>query len=253
MIAITRAVSSTLGECELTHLERVPIDVERARQQHAAYESVLSEAGIRVEQQPPLPEHPDAVFVEDTAIVLDELAIITRPGVESRRGETAHISPVLAVHRKLVHIQAPGTLEGGDVLRLGKRLLVGRTRRTNQHGIEQLAAAVQPHGYSVEAIEIEDALHLKSACAALDHDTVLANPGWIDTSALRAARVLCVAPSEPAAANVLALNGTIVVSASFPQTRAMLERVGYATEEVDVSELHKAEAGLTCMSLLIRP
>jgi dimethylargininase len=251
VIAITRGVSPNLNRCELTHQARVPIDLTRAREQHAAYELMLRAAKVRVESQPPLEQHPDSVFVEDTAIVLDELAIITRPGVASRRGETDHIAPVLERYRPLVHINAPGTLEGGDVLRLGKRLLVGETLRTNKHGIEQLSAAVGPYGYTVEAIQVDHALHLKSACAALDEDTVLANPAWIDIGVLDVKRVLCVSPNEPAAANILKIEDTIVVSAAYPETTAMLKRAGYNTKSIVVSELHKAEAGLTCMSLLI--
>jgi dimethylargininase len=250
MIAITRGVSPRINECELTHQERVSIDVELARQQHAAYEATLRELGVTVESQPALEAFPDSVFIEDTAIVLEQVAVITRPGVASRRGETEHTARVLQHHRELVYIEEPGTLEGGDVVRLGDRILVGLSQRTNREGVIQLAALVGPYGYTVEIVPVKGALHLKSACACLAHDLVIANPEWVELDLLGPARVLEVNPQEPGAANVLNVHETVMVSDVYPETRAVLEKAGFRTRVVGVSELHKAEAGLTCMSLL---
>jgi dimethylargininase len=250
-IAITRRVGAALEACTLTFLERQPIDVALAARQHEAYEAALRGRGLQLESLPALDDLADSVFIEDTAIVLDEIAIITRPGVAARRPEVAHTTQALAHHRRLAFIDAPGTLEGGDVIRLGKRLLVGVSGRTNQAGIDQLRNIVKPLGYAVDPFPVNGALHLKSACTRIDDDTVLAHPQWIDTSKLGAGRVLCVGGTEPIAANVVPAGDHIIVSATFPETRTVLEEAGYATVSVDVAELHKAEGGLTCLSLLV--
>lgn len=248
--AITRQVGAALDACTLTFLERQPIDVPLAAVQHEAYEIALHGLGIRLESLPAIDHLPDSVFIEDTAIVLDEIAVITRPGVAARRPEVSHTTQALAHHRRLAFIDAPATIEGGDVLRLGKRLLVGRTARTNDAGIEQLRRIVEPLGYTVEPIPIENALHLKSVCTGIDEETVLANPEWIDITQLGVSRVLCVGGAEPQAANVLAIGDRIIVSAAFPKTQDVLEHAGYETIPIDVSELHKAEGALTCLSLV---
>jgi dimethylargininase len=248
--AITRKVGAALEFCTLTHLEREPIDVPLAAMQHEAYEIALRGLGLHVNSLPAIDFLPDSVFVEDTAIVLDEIAIITRPGVEVRRPEIPHTTAALAHYRRLVFIDAPATIEGGDVVKLGKRLLVGRSSRTNEAGVHQLRSIVEPLGYDVATFEVKGALHLKSVCTRIDDETILANPQWIDTQQLGVKQILCVNGAEPLAANVLAIGDRIIVSASFPATRVMLERAGYKTVPVDVSELHKAEGGLTCLSLV---
>ena len=251
-IAITRQVSTRLDECALTFLERAPIDVGLAARQHAGYEAALRELGLKVEHQEELTEHPDAVFVEDTALVLDEVAIVTRPGEPTRRGETAHIAPVLARYRPVAIIEEPATLEGGDIVRLGKRLFVGLSSRSNQAGADQLRDIVARFGYTVETVHLEGALHLKSAVSALDHETILVNSEWVDTDRFDAKRIVPVPKDEPLAANALAINGIVIVSDAYPRTRERLERAGFLTKAVTVTELHKAEAGVTCMSLILR-
>ncbi len=248
--AITRQVSRHLDQCALTFLTREPIAVGLAAKQHAGYEAVLRELGVMVEHQRELVTYPDSVFVEDTALVLDEVAVITRPGEPSRRGETDHIAPILARYRPLADIDAPGTLEGGDIVRLGKRLFVGLSSRSNAAGAEQLRAIVKPFGYTVDTVHLEDALHLKSAVSVLNSDTILANPAWVETSKFGARRVLTVAQDEPLGGNVLAIDEMLIVSDAYPRTRELLERSGFATRAVQVTELHKAEAGVTCMSLV---
>jgi dimethylargininase len=242
-----------MNSCQLTFAERQPIDIAKAIAQHDLYESCLASLGIAVVSLPALPDQPDAVFVEDPAIVLDEVAIMTRMGVDARRGESASLAGAIARFRPLRWITAPGTLEGGDVVRIGSTLFVGRSVRSNDAGIAQLARELAPLGYAVQAMEMRGCLHLKSACTYLGRDTVLANRDWADLAPFARARVIDVAPGEPAAADVLAIGGTVIVPASFPETARTLDRAGWHVRAIDVSELQKAEAGVTCMSLIFNP
>ena len=250
LAAITRAVSPSINACELAFVERRPIDVSKAIVQHGRYEDCLRSLGIAVVSLPALPGLPDAVFVEDPAIVLDEVAILTRMGAESRRGESASLAEALAQYRPLRWITAPGTLEGGDVVRIGSTLFVGRSARSNDAGIAQLARELAPLGYAVRPVDMHGCLHLKSACTYLGRGTLLANREWVDLAPFGDARVIDVAPAEPAAADVLAIDTTVICPASFPETARILEQAGWSVLPVDVSELQKAEAGVTCMSLL---
>jgi dimethylargininase len=250
LTAITRAVSQSMNDCQLAFAERQPIDIGKAIAQHGQYEACLASLGIGVVSLPALPGLPDAVFVEDPAIVLDEIAIMTRMGAESRRGESASLAEAIARFRPLRWITEPGTLEGGDVVRIGSTLFVGRSARSNDAGIAQLAGELAPLGYAVRAVEMRNCLHLKSACTYLGRDTLLANRDWVDLGPFGNVRVVDVAPEEPAAADVLAIGDTAIVPASFPETARILERAGWRVLPVDVSELQKAEAGVTCMSLI---
>ncbi len=248
--ALTRAVSSSIADCELTHVARSPIDLTRARAQHAEYLSALVSAGCRVIALPELASHPDAVFVEDAALVLDEVAILTRPGAESRRGEVEAMRTVLANFRPLRDIVAPGTLDGGDVLRLGRTLYVGVTTRTNDAGIEQLRAHVAPHGYAVIAVRVAGALHLKTAVTQVGPHTILVNPEWIDPATFAGYDAIAIDASEPFAANAVYVNDVVIHSIAFPRTQAILKAAGIRVIGVDASELAKAEGGVTCCSLL---
>ena len=253
LLALTRALSPRIVECELTHLDRDPIDVARAEAQHAAYEAALRTLGCEVRRVEPAPDHPDSVFIEDTAVVLDEVAVITRPGAESRRGETAAVVRALAPLRPLAHIVAPGCVDGGDVLVVGTGILIGRTGRTNDEGIAQFRAAVAPHGYTVRAVDVTGCLHLKTAVTALDDRTVLYNPAWVSLEALGPFEGIPVDPSEPMGANVVRLSdGALLYGASYPRTRARLEARGFRVATVDASELAKAEGAVTCCSLVLR-
>ena len=250
LIAVTRPVSPSLARCELTHLVREPIDVALAATQHAAYERVLSAAGATIVSVPAAPELPDAVFVEDAAIVLDEVAVVTRPGAPSRRAETAAVTTVLAPYRPVRSITAPATLDGGDVLRLGRTLCVGRSARTNEHGVEQLRSLVAPFGYRVVPVEFTGCLHLKSAVTALADAWLLLNPACVSAAAFPDCEPLCVATQEPYAANALRVAGTIVYPSQFPRTRDLLIDRGLRVATVDCSELVKAEGAVTCCSLI---
>jgi dimethylargininase len=248
LIAVTRAVSPALAACELTYLDRAAIDPALAAAQHRAYQDCLRTLGCRVISLPALPDLPDSVFVEDPALVLDEIAVIARPGAASRRPEADAIAAALAPFRPLARIQPPGTLEGGDIVRAGRHLFVGLSGRTNHAGIAQLAAIAEPHGYTVTPVEVRGCLHLKSGACWLGRDTILANREWIDPAPFARYRILDVV--EPWAADVLPLGPAVLMPAGFPQTQAILEAADFAVRPVDVSELQKAEAGVTCMSLI---
>ncbi len=250
-VALTRPVPASLFDCELTHLARTPIDVARASAQHDAYEAALAAVGCQVRRLPAADDLPDSVFVEDVAIVLDEVAIITRPGAESRRGERASVAPVLSEYRELLTIAAPGTLDGGDVLRLGRTLYVGLSTRTNEDGARQLGRLLRRFGYGVRSVQTDGCLHLKSAITALPGDRVLLNPSWVDARVFESVEAVHVAPDEPHAANVLRVGDAVVCAAAHTRTIAGLRGRGYDVTSVDVSELAKAEAGVTCCSLLI--
>ena len=256
-IAVTRPVPESLARCELTHLARVPIDVGVATAQHRRYEEALAANGWTVHHLPVAPDLPDSVFVEDVAVVLDEVAIVTRPGAESRRAERPSVAAVLSAYRPLQSIAAPGTLDGGDVLRVGTTLYVGLSTRTNEEGARQLARIAEPLGYRVSTVRTSACLHLKSAVTALDDETLLCNPAWIDMDAFRQSGgqehldVIDVDPAEAHAANVLRLDGAILCAAAHDRTAARLRARGYRLCVVDVSELAKAEAGVTCCSVLL--
>ena len=250
LVAITRGVSARIAACELTHLDRQAIDVDLARAQHRAYEDALAQLGCRVDSLPALDDLPDAVFVEDMAIVLDEIAIVTRPGAESRRPEAAVIAPALANYRRVTFIQSPGTLDGGDVLRIGRRLFVGESGRSNESGIEQLRAVAWPYGYTVTAVPVRGCLHLKSAITEFAPGVVLVNPEWVDQAAFGHVTTIEVDPCEPYGANGLLVSGRLIYPESFPATRRRLEDAGVDVVPVDVSELQKAEGAVTCCSLV---
>jgi dimethylargininase len=251
VFAVTREVSPAITRCELTHLTREPIDVDRARAQHHAYERALEDAGAAIVRAGAAPELPDAVFVEDAALVLDELAIVMRPGARSRRGEVPGVEAALAPFRPIRRIEAPATIDGGDVLAVGRTLYVGRTTRTNAAAIEQLTALVGPHGYAVRGVPVRGCLHLKSAVTSLDERRVLVNRQWIDAEvALDGVEYLDVDPHEPAAANIVRINETLVYPDAFPRTRERIASLGYQIRTVDVSEIAKAEGAVTCCSLI---
>jgi dimethylargininase len=249
-VAITRGVSPAIGACELTFLERGAIDVENARAQHSLYEGILEELGCRVEHLDEEPGFPDSVFVEDIAVVLDEIAVITRPGALSRRGERASIERALVPHRPLKHIQAPGILDGGDVMVVAKSIYVGLSTRSNAEAARQLGGLVASHGYRVMEVGFSGCLHLKSAVTAVSDDTLLINPEWVDASAFPEHSCIHVDPAEPRAANVVRIGNAVLFAAEFPQTGERLSALGYDARPVEASELAKAEGALTCCSLI---
>jgi dimethylargininase len=250
LTAITRAVSPGIVNCELTFVARQSIELAKAEEQHRAYEQLLEKRGARVISLPAEPALPDSMFVEDPAIVLDELAIILPLGTASRRPEATSIAQALGQFRKLACVDLPGHVEGGDVLRVGRRLFAGLSSRTNAEGIRQLASILAPYGYEVVSVAVTGCLHLKSAVTYVGRNTLLANRAWFDAKPFSGFEWIEVAREEPHAANALLIGGTVIFPASFPRTREQLEARGFHVTPLDISELQKAESGLTCSSLL---
>jgi len=257
MIAITREVSDSIANCQLSFVGRTPIDVALAERQHHAYQKALLALGCRVESLPAQHDLPDAVFVEDVALVFDEIAIRTRPGAPSRRPEVASVAQVLERYRPLYAIEPPGTIDGGDVLRIGRTIYVGQSARTNASGTDQLRelvseAALPGRGYTVIPVTTRGCLHLKSAVTQVADDTVLINPDWVDTAVFANFRQIEVDPDEEHGANAVRVGDHLIYPTSFPRTLKRLMDAGIPVTAVDVSELQKAEGAVTCCSLLFR-
>jgi dimethylargininase len=253
-LAFTRAVSPRIVECALTHVDRQPIDAERAAAQHQAYEQALCDAGFDIVRLPYLADDPDAVFVEDTALLLGEHAVITRPGTASRADEIDSTAEGLQPYFPIRRLPA-GTLDGGDVLRIDDTLYVGKSSRTDAAGTRALADAVGPLGYRVVPVELGRCLHLKTAATFAGPDregrpTLLFNPQWVDSAIFQGTEPLAVSEGEPNGANVVRAGDRLIYAAGSPKTAARLGDRGFEIVEVDLSELQKAEAGGTCMSLI---
>ncbi|MGH7545521.1 MAG: dimethylarginine dimethylaminohydrolase family protein [Gemmatimonadota bacterium] len=252
LTAITREVSPRIGDGERTHVARETIDPALAAEQHAGYERCLSDLGCRVRRLGADHDLPDSVFVEDTAVVFDELAILARPGAPSRRAETEAVAEALAEYRSLAAIEPPATLDGGDVLAVGRTVYVGLSSRTDRAGTLQLKARLAAFRYDVRPVEVRGCLHLKSAATQVADETLLIHPGWVAPDAFDGLDLVEIDRREPFAANALRIGQTVVCAAAFPRTRERLEARGIPTVAVDVSELAKAEGGLTCCSVVFK-
>jgi len=248
--ALTRGVSAVMSRCELVHLKRVPLNLELLRKQHGEYEQLLIELGCHLIKLPAQDELPDSVFVEDTAIIFDDFAVVTRPGAESRRPETSAIAAELGGYLELETIVAPGTLDGGDVLRVGKMVFVGASSRSNSSGIDQLEKIVINRGHILRRIDIEHCLHLKSAVTWIGAKRLLVNPAWVDVSLLCGYDLIEIDASEPAAANALVVGDTVIHGRAYQRTRARMQETGIRVAPVEISEIAKAEGAVTCCSLL---
>ena len=250
IVALTRPTGPEICECELTHIDRRPIDVDRAATQHDDYLDVLRSLDVEVLELPRLEAHPDAVFVEDTAVVLDEVAVMLRPGAPSRRGEVASVEAALADYRPTVSMRAPATLDGGDVIVFGKRILVGETTRSNRVGIEALAELVAPFGYTVEGVPVQGVLHLKSAATVVDDETLIQYGAYVDLSFL-GAKLLEAPHDEPQGANVVEVGDALLADASAPRTLEVLS--GHSDRQlipVHVDEFAKAEGAISCKGII---
>jgi dimethylargininase len=250
LLAITREVSRSIVNCELTFLDREPIDVDRARREHHEYEAALRQLGLAILSLPEAPDLPDSVFVEDTALVLDECAIILRPGAVSRLPETESIAAALSPYRRLQSIEAPARLDGGDILRLGKHLYVGLSSRSDTNAMEQLQDLVAPDGYEVHAVSVHGCLHLKSAVTQVASDSLLINPAWVDRTSFEGVKFIEIEASEIHAANGLLVGDFVIYPRSFPKTADRLRRAGIQVLAIDADELAKAEGAVTCGSLV---
>lgn len=250
IIALTREPAPTLEDCLITYVSRSRIDYPTALEQHRQYCQALRDSGAEVRVLPAQPEYPDSVFIEDVAVALEELVVLARPASETRQGEVRLLASEDLPDRRVVSIEAPGTLEGGDVLHIGKRIYVGLSSRTNARGLESLSRIAQPLGYQVIPVHVQGCLHLKTACTALDERTLLINPDWIQTTPFEGFRWVTVPAEEPWAANALPVGKRICMNSAYPKTLEKVAAVGYAVHPLDISEFTKAEGGLTCLSLL---
>ena len=251
MIALTHAPSQDMQACERTFVPREPIDCGRIVEEHAAYCRLLAECGAAVRTLDANRALPDSVFIEDTAVVLDEVAILCPMGADSRRAEPLAMEPVLREYRDVVRIERPAKLEGGDVLRIGRTLLVGQSRRTNSAGIAALASIARRYGYRMISAPVRGSLHLKTACCALPDGRLLVNPAWIDTSALGAYVLVSVPEGEPWAANIAVVNGEVLMNAAHVRTAELVQSLGFSVRSTPLREFAKAEGGITCLSLLL--
>lgn len=248
--ALTRGVSPTIGDCKLTFMDREQVDVAVATRQHEAYTQCLKQMGVRITPLPLLTEAPDAVFIQDTAVVVDEVAVVATMGVSCRAAEVESVAQVLSSHRPLRRLSPPATLEGGDVVRVGRTLYVGDSGRTNREGIKQLSEILAPYDYHVRPVGVSGCLHLSTGCSYLGNGLMVLNPVWVDADPFRQFEVLEVPETESWAANTIAVGDTVLMASAFERTCALVAEKGFQVVTTDISELQKAEGALTCMSLM---
>jgi dimethylargininase len=249
--AIVRGVPNSFHRAIQPRSAPEPIDIELAKSQHRVYCQALEDIGLTLIQLEADERYPDCCYVEDTAVVLGDRAIIARMAAPSRAGETGAVEKALSVHKKIHHLESPATLDGGDVLQIGRQIFVGITERTNSPAVDQLQALLAEDDYGITPVHISGVLHLKSACTYLGGMTVLCRPGHFDEAALSLYRKIRVPANEAHAANCLAVNGRVLFPAGAPQTREHIEAAGFPTLEVDISESRKAAGGLTCGSIIL--
>lgn len=250
-VALVRLPAANLADGQVTHIARSMIDAEKADEQWDAYVAALIDNGWDTIEVPVAAEAPDSVFVEDTVVIFGDTAVITSPGHESRRIETAAVEDtVRELGLRIANIELPGTLDGGDVLKVGSTVYVGRGGRTNSDGIRQLRSIVSPLGYNVVAVPVTKVLHLKSGVTALPDGTVLGYPPLVDSVEMFD-RFLAVPEPEGVAVVVLS-HDTVLMSASAPKTAELIAELGYRVVTVDISEFEKLEGCVTCLSVRIR-
>lgn len=248
-IAVTRAVSPRITDYSSANGGR-RLDYRRACRQHGEYIERLARAGLRVVSILSGPLLPLGVFVEDSAVVVDEVAVITRQGATSRRAEAEAVWPTLSCYRQLVFMEPPGTLDGGDIIRVGRTLFVGVSRRTNAEGVSQLADILRPYGYDVKGVKVYEGSHLKSSCTYLGRDSLLMNVRKVDAGPFKGFDIVEVPDSEPDAGNALLVGDRLFLPEAFGETRALLKRRGFDVQTVDISEFQKLGGGMTCMSII---
>jgi dimethylargininase len=248
---ITRRPSDRLSEGALTFMQRAIVDIDLAQKQHAAYRAAIEAAGASVIDLAPEHNFPDATFVEDVLLAFPECFVLCRPGSATREDEPTLIISHLPSDRPRFQIQAPATLDGGDVLRIARTVFVGVSTRTNLAAVSALKRILEPFGYDVLPVRVTGSLHLKTAVSAPIDDVILVNRAWVDLAPFGAIHCIDVDPNEAFSANTLTINGTLFLQASHQGTAARLQRIGLRPVLLDVSEFAKVEAGLTCMSVII--
>ena len=248
--ALLRGVPDSFADALSAAPREIAIDVQLARAQHAAYRAALEASGAVVLELPADERFPDCVFVEDTAVIAGGAALIARPGAPSRRGETEAVAAALARHLELARLEAPATLDGGDCMRLGRTIYIGRSARTNAAGIARAEAALAPRGFRIVAVELPPGvLHLKCVCSPLGDDRVLLAEGTLPAG-LFDAGIVWVPAEEQYAANAVAVGDHVIAAAEYPRTLAALAAAGLRVHPVPTSEVRKADGSLTCQSIL---
>lgn len=250
--AITRGVSPNIGACELTYCSREAIDYEKAVSQLEDYCTLLRKWKVELVAMPNSGTYPDCCFVQDTAVVLDEICVIANMGAPTRSGEVAEVEKLLAPFRRIRRIFPPATLDGGDVVQVGKRLFVGLSSRTNGRGIATLSEIVESFGYTVVPVEVNGGLHLTTGCGIVNDETVLLNPRWLEASVFKDLRQLHVPEEEPWAANTIRVSDAVCLEAGAPRTLELIQPYAGTIDTLDISEFRKAEGSLSCLSLIFR-
>lgn len=253
MLALTHVPSPKLNHGQRTHVAHETIDLDLAVRQHAQYCTMLRDCGVQVRTLDVNRDLPDATFVEDTAIVLDEVAVLASMGTEVRRGELPGIQRELRKYRALHCVEPPATIEGGDVLRVGRTLLIGLSSRTNSAGAQAVQGIVGQYGYQVLPVPVCGCLHLKTACTALPDGSLFLNPSWLDLRPLRRFEHVTIPESEPWAANTVLIGSTVCLAAEHVHAAGLLRQRGFEVRTTPLSEFAKAEGGATCLSLLLGP
>jgi dimethylargininase len=250
--AIVRGVSRRIAACELTYRTREDINFEKATMQLERYCDLLRKWGVDLMPLVASDTHPDCCFVQDTAVVLDEVCVIASMGAPSRHGEVSEVERLFSPLRKVLRILPPATLDGGDVVQFGKRLFVGLSSRTNARGIAALEKIVEVLGYSVVPVAVTGGLHLTTGCGIVNDETVLLNPRWIDATAFRDLRQLHVPEQEPWAANTIRVDDHLCVEYEAPRTIDLVQPYAGSIDTLDISEFRKAEGSLSCLSLIFK-
>jgi dimethylargininase len=250
-VALVRAPATTLAKGQLTHLKRRVVKFDKAEKQWDDYVAALEAEGFTTLQIDADDAHPDCAFIEDTVVMLGQVAVITSPGAESRRGEEDAVTDAITdLGLETRHIRLPGTLDGGDVLKVDDTIYVGRGGRTNAEGIRQFRAIASELGYTVIAVPVTKALHLKSTVTALPDGTVIGHPTLVDDPSMFAHYL--EVPEVTGVAVVVLTNNSVLMSASAPKTVALIESLGYRVTTVEIGEFEKLEGCVTCLSVRIR-
>ena len=252
LVALTHIVSPLIEDCELTYVERSPLDYDKAAAQHEAYCRALERCGAKVVKLTANAALPDSCVVEDTAVVTEDLAVLSSMGTASRREEPAGVEKEIGKYRDVERVQLPAMIEGGDCLQTGKNVFVGVSCRTNRAGVAELERLLKPRGYRVTPVEVKSCLHLKTACTFINDETLLANPRWVDLAPFRNYNIISVPEDEPWAANAVRVNGSVCLDVGSPQAAELVSRVHDSVETVDISEFRKAEGSLTCLSIVFK-
>lgn len=248
--AIVRDVPESFNRCVSNSNTYDDIDTELAKLQHQQYCKTLSLLGINLIRLDTDDSLPDCCFTEDTAVIIDDLAIITSPGIESRVAETIALEKTLALYKGIFRISQPGTIEGGDVLRIERTLYIGISSRTNSEGIRQMAAILEPRGYCIVPVEIRNTLHLKSVCTYLGNGLIIVAEGYFDLNIFSGFEKIIVPEEEAYCANCLSVNRRVIIPKGFPKTKELLEEKGLLVIELEMSEFRKADGALTCLSVI---